>query len=138
MRILNRYLIYAGNLRAVGADAPKVALMIKGAHLFCPRIPNALNYDLHALASIWQSCASEVDLSALVTAGGAEALAVKAVRLVKSGTQEPLAALKEVLTTSRSPIPLEAPKAQMRLSADEATESSFILPEIEAAMKTIF
>ena len=65
MRYLNRYLIYARNLRAVGADKiPKVALIIKGAHLVCPALPNALNYDLHALASIWQSWASEVDLPA--------------------------------------------------------------------------
>ncbi|MDB4507957.1 hypothetical protein N9051_00075 [Akkermansiaceae bacterium] len=53
-------------------------------------------------------------------------------------THKPLAALREVLTTSRPPIPIETLKAQMRLAADEATESSFVPPEVEAEMKTIF
>ncbi|MEJ6581743.1 MAG: ATP-binding protein [Akkermansiaceae bacterium] len=58
-RFLGRYLAYIRNLRAIGAKAPKVALIFKGAHLLCPSIPNALNYDLHALASVWQTWASE-------------------------------------------------------------------------------
>jgi hypothetical protein len=29
----------------------------------CPSLPNALNYDLHALASVWQSWASEANLA---------------------------------------------------------------------------
>lgn len=42
VRYLNRYLVYARNLRAVGAEKiPKVALIIKGAHLVCPALPNA-------------------------------------------------------------------------------------------------
>jgi len=64
MRFLNSYLIYVRNLQAIGASSPKVALIIKGAHLVCPSLPNALNYDLHALASIWRAWASEVDLPA--------------------------------------------------------------------------
>ncbi|YCM44316.1 ATP-binding protein [Verrucomicrobiaceae bacterium 227] len=58
-RFLGRYLAYVRNLRAIGAKAPKVALIFKGAHLLCPSLPNALNYDLHALASVWQTWASE-------------------------------------------------------------------------------
>lgn len=62
-RFLGRYLTYVRNLRHVGAKAPKVAIILKGAHLMCPSLPNALNYDLHALASVWQSWASEADLA---------------------------------------------------------------------------
>lgn len=63
-RFLGRYLTYLRNLRHVGTEAPRVALILKGAHLICPNLPNALNYDLHALASIWQSWASEHRLAA--------------------------------------------------------------------------
>lgn len=62
-RFLGRYLTYVRNLRHVGAKAPKVAIILKGAHLMCPSLPNALNYDLHALASVWQSWASEANLA---------------------------------------------------------------------------
>lgn len=64
IRFLNSYLIYVRNLQAIGAASPKVAIIIKGAHLVCPSLPNALNYDLHALANIWRAWASEVDLPA--------------------------------------------------------------------------
>lgn len=62
-RFLGQYLTYLRNLRAVGSKAPKVALIFKGAHLLCPSLPNALNYDLHALASVWQTWASEGNLA---------------------------------------------------------------------------
>ncbi len=62
-RFLGRYLTYARNLNHVGAKAPKIAIILKGAHLMCPSLPNALNYDLHALASVWQSWASEANLA---------------------------------------------------------------------------
>ncbi|MDB4652643.1 ATP-binding protein [Akkermansiaceae bacterium] len=62
-RFLGRYLTYVRNLRHVGAKAHKVAIILKGAHLMCPSLPNALNYDLHALASVWQSWASEANLA---------------------------------------------------------------------------
>lgn len=62
-RFLGRYLTYVRNLRHVGAKAPKVAIILKGAHLMCPSLPNALNYDLHALASVWQAWASEANLA---------------------------------------------------------------------------
>ncbi len=62
IRFLNLYLIYCRNLRALGAKAPKVAVIIKGAELICPSLPNALNYDLHGLASVWRSWSSEVEL----------------------------------------------------------------------------
>ena len=61
-RFLGRYLTYIRNLRAIGSTFPRVALIFKGAHLICPSLPNALNYDLHALASVWQTWASEGEL----------------------------------------------------------------------------
>lgn len=63
-RFLGRYLTYLRNLKHVGATAPRVGLILKGAHLICPSLPNALNYDLHALASVWQAWASETHLAA--------------------------------------------------------------------------
>ncbi len=62
IRFINLYLIYVRNLQAIGAQAPKVAVIIKGAELICPSLPNALNYDLHGLASVWRSWSSEVEL----------------------------------------------------------------------------
>ncbi|MEJ6568695.1 MAG: hypothetical protein QNL80_07485, partial [Akkermansiaceae bacterium] len=73
-------------------------------------------------------------LPELVTAGGAEALAVKALRLVKTGSHQPLDALLHVLETSRPPIPVETLKFQMRLAADEATESGFVSPAVQAVL----
>ena len=35
IRFLNSYLIYVRNLQAIGAASPKVAVIIKGAHLVC-------------------------------------------------------------------------------------------------------
>lgn len=61
-RYLNHYLTYVANLQAVGAKSPRVALIVRQAQLVCPALPNALNYDLHALASLWRSWASEIDL----------------------------------------------------------------------------
>lgn len=62
-RFLGRYLTYLRNLRRLGSEAPKAALILKGAHLMCPALPNTLNYDLHALASVWQSWAAESNLA---------------------------------------------------------------------------
>lgn len=62
-RFIGNYLTYLRNLKAVGAEALSAGVIIKGAHLICPSLPNALNYDLHALASVWQSWASEARLA---------------------------------------------------------------------------
>lgn len=63
-RYLNHYLTYTANLQAVGAKSPRVAIIVRQAQLVCPDLPNALNYDLHALASLWRSWAAEIDLPA--------------------------------------------------------------------------
>lgn len=62
-RFLGRYLTYTRNLEAVGVKAPRVALILKGAQLMCPSLPNALNHDLHAMASIWRTWASSDNLA---------------------------------------------------------------------------
>lgn len=62
-RFLGRYLTYLRNLRHLGSEAPKAALILQGAHLICPALPNTLNYDLHALASVWQTWASDSNLA---------------------------------------------------------------------------
>ncbi len=62
IRSLGQYLLYARNLAAIGKEAPKVAIILKQAHLIVPSIPNALNYELNSLASVIQSWASDISL----------------------------------------------------------------------------
>ena len=62
IRFLTKYFIYGRNLKAVGSKAPHVAVIIRQAHLLAPAIPNALNYDLNALASLLRSWAADVHL----------------------------------------------------------------------------
>ena len=67
-RFLNHYLTYLRNLnrvktaRGLDTEVPRVAVIVRQAQLVCPSIPNALNYDLHALASLWRGWASEAPL----------------------------------------------------------------------------
>ncbi len=56
-RLLTHYLQYCRNLKILGKAAPKVAVIIKQAHLVCPAIPNMHNYDVSALAAIIRSWA---------------------------------------------------------------------------------
>lgn len=62
VRVLSHYLAYCRNLKAVGADAPRVAVIFRQADLVCPALPNSLNYDLNALASLLRSWAVDVQL----------------------------------------------------------------------------
>ena len=62
IRSLGQYLLYARNLAAIGKEAPRVAIILKQAHLIVPSIPNALNYELNSLASVIQSWASDISL----------------------------------------------------------------------------
>lgn len=63
IRFLTHYLVYCRNLGAMGIQAPRVAIIIRQAHLIIPAIPNALNYDLNALASLLRSWAADAQLS---------------------------------------------------------------------------
>lgn len=62
VRVLTHYLKYCKNLQAVGAESPKVAVVIRQAHLICPAIPNSHNHELNAMASILRSWAAEMRL----------------------------------------------------------------------------
>ncbi|MCP5536396.1 MAG: ATP-binding protein [Akkermansiaceae bacterium] len=62
VRVLTHYLKYCKNLQAVGAESPKVAVVIRQAHLICPSIPNSHNHDLNAMASILRSWAADMRL----------------------------------------------------------------------------
>jgi hypothetical protein len=62
IRFLTQYLIYCRNLKAVTGKAPQVAVIVRQTQLLAPAIPNALNNDLNALASLLRSWAADVNL----------------------------------------------------------------------------
>jgi hypothetical protein len=62
-RFLGRFLQYTRNLRAVGAKAPTVALILSDAQLYLPALPQTLHADLAALASLVRSWATDVTLA---------------------------------------------------------------------------
>ncbi len=71
VRVMTHYLQYCRNLRAMGFEAPKVAVVIRQAHLVCPAIPNMLDYSLNAMASLlrdWAAddCLQEADQAAFL------------------------------------------------------------------------
>ena len=52
MRHLGQFLRYQRNTRSLVGQSPRVAIVIKEAHLICPAFPNGLDYELNALASL--------------------------------------------------------------------------------------
>jgi hypothetical protein len=62
VRMLTHYFKYCKNLQAVGAESPKVAVVIRQAHLICPALPNSHNHDLNAMASILRGWAADMRL----------------------------------------------------------------------------
>ncbi len=52
MRYLGEFLRYQRNTRSLTGASPKVAIVIREAHLICPAVPNTHNYELNALASL--------------------------------------------------------------------------------------
>jgi len=62
VRYLSHYQTYIRNIRAVSGKAPRVAVVLRQADLICPALPNALNYDLNALASLLKGWATDVPL----------------------------------------------------------------------------
>ena len=58
-RVLTHYLQYCRNLHIMGMKPPKVAIILKQAHLACPALPNLLNYELSALAALIRSWAAD-------------------------------------------------------------------------------
>ncbi len=62
VRVITHYFKYCKNLQAVGAESPKVAVVIEQAHLICPSLPHSHNHDLNAMASILRSWAADMRL----------------------------------------------------------------------------
>ena len=58
MRYVGKFLRYQRNTRALTGKSPRVAVVIGEAHLVCPALPNALNYELNALASLLRGWAA--------------------------------------------------------------------------------
>ena len=52
MRFVGNFLRYHRNTRALTGQSPRVALLIREAHLIFPAAPSALNYELNALARL--------------------------------------------------------------------------------------
>lgn len=59
MRYLGKFLRYQRNTRALTKQGPRVAVVLREAHLICPALPNALNYELNALASLLRGWAAD-------------------------------------------------------------------------------
>ncbi|NWK57543.1 ATP-binding protein [Verrucomicrobiaceae bacterium N1E253] len=62
VRVLTHYFKYCKNLQAMGAESPKVAVVIRQAHLICPQLPHSHSHELNAMASILRSWAAEMQL----------------------------------------------------------------------------
>ncbi len=63
IRDLTHYLIYCRNLRVINRDAPRVAVIIRQAHLVAPNNPNAFSNTLSATASLLRSWAADARLN---------------------------------------------------------------------------
>lgn len=63
IRDLTHYLIYLRNLRAIKGDAPRVAIIIRQAHLVAPNNPTAFSNNLSAIASLLRSWAADARLN---------------------------------------------------------------------------
>lgn len=59
IRTLTHYMQYCRNLKIMGKQAPKVAVIVRQAHLVCPAIPNLLNYELSSMASLLRGWAAD-------------------------------------------------------------------------------
>jgi hypothetical protein len=64
VRVIARYLQFARNLRAVGAKPVTVAVVMRDAQLYVPVLPQTLNHELSAIASIIRSWGSDTTLAA--------------------------------------------------------------------------
>ncbi len=62
VRLLTHYMKYCKNLTMMGVKSPRVAVIVRQAHLICPSLPNSHNHALNAMASILRSWVSEMRL----------------------------------------------------------------------------
>lgn len=63
IRDLTNYLIYCRNLRAINREAPRVAVIVRQAHLVAPNNPTAFSNNLSAIASLLRSWAADARLN---------------------------------------------------------------------------
>jgi len=59
VEVITHYLRYVSNLASLGQKAPSVAVIIQSASLLAPALPQALNYDLNALALLMRDWSRE-------------------------------------------------------------------------------
>lgn len=64
VRAIARYLQFARNLRAVGAKPVSVAVVMRDAQLYVPVLPQTMNHELSAIASILRSWGGDTTLAA--------------------------------------------------------------------------
>jgi hypothetical protein len=64
VRVIARFLQYARNLRAVGAKPVTVAVVLRDAQLYVPVLPQTLNHELSAIASLIRTWGSDTTLAA--------------------------------------------------------------------------
>lgn len=64
IRAVARFLQYARNLRAVGAKPVSVAVVLRDAQLYVPVLPQTLNHELSAIASLIRTWGSDTTLAA--------------------------------------------------------------------------
>ena len=63
IRDLTHYLVYLRNLRAIKREAPRVAVIVRQAHLVAPNNPTAFSNNLSAVASLLRSWAADARLN---------------------------------------------------------------------------
>lgn len=97
MRYVGKFLRYHRNTRVLTGKSPRVAVVVREAHLVCPALPNALNYELNALASLLRGWA----------AGGLLQENEQAVFLVadRSSNLHPLLVRESAIPTLELPLP---------------------------------
>lgn len=59
VEVITHYLRYVANLSSLGQKAPSVGVIIQSASLLAPALPQALNYDLNALALLMRDWSRE-------------------------------------------------------------------------------
>ncbi|MCW1885109.1 ATP-binding protein [Luteolibacter flavescens] len=64
IRAIARFLQYARNLRAVGAKPVTVAVVLRDAQLYVPVLPQTMNHELSAIASLIRSWGGDTSLAA--------------------------------------------------------------------------
>lgn len=132
MRYLGKFLRYQRNTRALTGKSPRVAIVVREAHLVCPALPNALNYELNALASLLRGW----------SAGGLLQENDQAVFLVadRSSNLHPLLTRETSLKTVELPLPDEKQLARALVAMAPSAKTALQnfedrLPELGLALK---